>query len=417
MKIRLVNATIFDTSSKFHLKRTNLLIENGVIQKIGDIEEGKSIDLKGAYLCPGFVDMFAHFNEPGNEHKEDIGSGVKCAINGGFTDVCLIPNTNPPIETKGDVQFILSKSHEVNLWPLAALSEGLKGENLTEILDLHTHGAVAFTDGEHPTWNSELFLKVLQYVHKFDGLIIERPKDTGLSRHTQMHEGKMSTILGLTGEPSLAEELIVQRDIEILKYVGGKVHFSRISTKRSVDLIRRAKRAGLNVTCDVSINHLYFTDKNLEDFDTNYKVDPPFRTERDRKALIKGVTEGVIDAITSAHQPQDQESKDLEFDLADFGIISMQTVYPLLLKIQHELPLEIAVDKLTRGPRAILGFEQISISEGSEAKLAVFDPNSEWKFDGKSNHSKSQNSPFLGQTLKGKCLGIINKEVVSLKIP
>ena len=283
MKLRLANATIFDPSSSHHLQQTNILIEDGIIASIGEMSEGKAIDLKGKIVAPGWVDLFAHFNEPGLEHKEDLRSGSLTAAAGGFTDVCLIPNTNPVVESKGEVQYIRSRSKEVDLWPLGALSEGTKGENLTEILDLHTHGAVAFTDGLNPIWNSELLLKALQYVQKFDGLVITRPQDVGLGRYTQMHEGVISTELGMTGEPSLSEFLTVQRDIEILKYVGGKIHFSQISCERSVSLIKKAKDAGLQVTCDVSINHLLFTENDLESFDTNFKISPPLRSARTEK--------------------------------------------------------------------------------------------------------------------------------------
>ncbi len=414
MKLRLANATIFDPTSSFHLQQTNLLIEDGIITQIGEIGEGKAIDLKGKILAPGWVDIFANFNEPGLEHKEDLRSGSAAAAAGGFTDVCLIPNTSPVVESKGAVQYIKAKSKEVDLWPMGAVSEEAKGENLTEILDLQLHGAVAFTDGLNPIWNSELLLKALQYVQKFNGLVITRPQDVGLGRHTQMHEGTISTELGMTGEPSLSEFITIQRDIEILKYVGGKIHFSQVSSERSVSLIKNAKSAGLNVTCDVSINHLLFTENDLESFDTNFKVSPPLRRERDRKALIKGLSTGVIDAICSAHQPHDQECKQLEFDLADFGVIGIQTVYPALLHIQDELPLDVAFEKLSAGPRRVLGFEPITIAVGSKAKLAVFDPEEEWIFNGKTNKSKSQNSPFIGQKLKGRALGVINKETVTL---
>jgi dihydroorotase len=414
MRIRLANAKIFDPSSEFHLQTTNILIEDGVITQIGEIPEGKSIDLKGKIVAPGWVDLFANFNEPGLEHKEDLKSGSAAAANGGFTDVCLIPNTSPVIESKSEVEYIKARSKDVDLWPLGAVSEGLKGENLTEILDLHKHGAVAFTDGTHPIWNSELLLKALQYVQKFDGLIMSRPQDVGLSRHTQMHEGVVSTTLGMTGEPSIAEYITIQRDIEILKYVGGKIHFSQISCERSVSLIKHAKDAGLNVTCDVSINHLIFTENDLESFDTNFKLEPPLRREKDRKALIKGLNNGVIDAICSSHQPHDQECKQLEFDLADFGAIGLQTVYPALLSIQNELPLEAAFEKMSAGPRRVLGLDPVSIEVGSVAKLAIFDPEEEWVLDGKTNKSKSKNSPFIGKKLKGRALGIINKETVSL---
>ncbi|WP_258105782.1 dihydroorotase family protein [Marinoscillum sp. MHG1-6] len=416
MKIGLANATVFDPSSKFHLQTVDILIEDGIIKKIGKGLKGADIDLSGKWVSLGFAELSANFCEPGNEHKEDISSGIEVAVSGGFTDVCVAPDTQPALETKGGIQFVRGKSGKVSLWPIAAVSEELKGENLTEILDLNHNGAVAFSDGVNPIWNTELLLKALQYVQKFEGLIINRPKDVGLSRHAHMHEGAVSTSLGLNGEPSVSEELTIQRDIEILKYAGGRIHFSQISTEKSVDLIKKAKAEGLKVTCDVSINHLLFSDKDLETFDTNYKVDPPLRTSKDRKALIKGLKSGVIDAISTAHQPQDQECKDLEFDLADFGAIGLQTAFAALNSIKDELPLEVSIEKITRGPRTVVGLDQPEIAEGAMAKLAVFDPEEKWTFDKSNNKSKSFNSPFVGKELTGKSLGTINGKITSLEI-
>lgn len=409
MKVQLINAFVFDSNSSFFGKSVTILIENGIISKIGNGDFGvKKIDLQGAYVTPGFVDMFANFNDPGHEHKEDIRSGTNSAVAGGFTDVCLIPNTHPAITTKGDVEYILKKSGSVNLWPMAGLSEDLKGENMSEILDLANSGAIAFTDGLLPLWNSELLLKSLQYLKREDGLVITRPKDKSLSRFAQMHEGQMSTSLGMVGEPSLSEEISIIRDLEILKYAGGKIHFSQISSARSVEIIKKAKKDGLHVTCDVNVHHLYFTDEAVETFDTNYKIEPPLRTEKDRKALIRGLQDGVIDAIVSGHQPQDSESKDLEFDLAEYGMIGLQTVLPILIRISDQLPLDLSIRKLTHDPRAILRLQPVTIEEGSQAKLTWFDPNKPWKFDYNSNESKSINSPFFNQELKGKVLGTLN---------
>ena len=415
MKVQLLNAFVFDPKSRFFKKKVNVLVENGVITKVGNSKfDIKEIDLKGAYLTPGFVDMCANFNDPGLENKEDIHSGVSCALHGGFTDVCLQPNTNPPITTKGDVEYLIAKSGKVDLWPLGAVSEDTKGENLAELLDLAESGAVAFTDGVHPISNGELLLKAFQYLKKRDGLLINRPKDKSLSRHAQMHEGQMSTSLGMVGEPSLSEEISIIRDLEILKYTGGRIHFSQISSARSVELIKKARKDGLNVTCDVNVHHLYLTDEALVEFDTNYKLDPPFRTEKDRKALIKGLMDGVIDAIVSGHQPQDSESKDLEFDLAESGVLGLQQMLPILCMISDELPLEVAIEKVTSGPRSILRFEEVTIAEGAQAKLTWFDPNQSWTLNSKSNQSKSVNTPFFNSELKGKVLGVLNKNHLTL---
>ncbi|WP_421897155.1 dihydroorotase [Marinoscillum sp.] len=411
MKTLLANAKIMDVNSKYHGETLDILVEEGVISAVGKGLEGrKVIDLKGKVVTPAFFDLFAHFNEPGFEHKENLASGVKSALFGGFSDVCLIPNTHPVIDSKSDVGFIRAGSTAgVDLHVIAAVSEGCLGENLTEILDLQDAGAVAFSDGLNPIWNTELLLKALQYVQKFDGLIMNRPKDVHLSQFTHMHEGGVSTTLGLKGDPGISEEIAIKRDLDILKYAGGRLHVSHLSTARGVNLIKSAKTKGLQVTADVAVNQLLYTDDDLMDYDSNLKSDPPFRGERDRKALIKGLKEGVIDAIISSHQPQDPESKELEFDLASPGIMSLPTLYSDLLTLQGELPLEIAVQKLTSGPRAVLGLSEVKVEAGSIAKLAVFDPSHIWGFTGKQNPSRSNNTPKYGKQLTGKCFGVYNQ--------
>lgn len=415
MKLLLKNARIFDPSSIHHGEIRDILIEDGVIQQIGEDLAGQEIwDLESKMITPGFVDLFAHFNEPGFEHKEDISSGIEAALSGGFTDVCLIPNTHPVVETKSDVRYFISRSgKEIDLYPIGAVSEGARGENLTEILDLNQAGAIAFSDGLHPIWNAELLLKALQYVQKFDGLIIDRAKDIHLAQFSQMHEGEVSTSLGMKGEPALSEEIALKKSLDILKYAGGRMHFTHLSTAKGVDLIKNAKKEGLRVTCDVAIHQLLYTDRNLMDFDANYKVDPPFRTERDRKALINGLKTGVIDAIVSSHQPQDVESKELEFDLADPGICSLPTVYSSLISIMDELPLDTSISKITAGPRKILNMPEVKIEVGNVVKLAVFDDKKEWKLDASTNSSKSKNTPMYNTSLVGKCIGTINRTTIN----
>ena len=409
MSFLLKNCLIYDRHSRYHLKRRNILIEKGTVHSIGfSTTEAKEFDLKGAILCPSWVDLNANFNDPGLEHKEDLASGKRVAQASGITDVGIFPNTDPILETKGDVEYVKSKSNPlVNLHPIAALSEGTNGKDLTEILDLREAGAVAFSDGTTPISNAELLLKALQYVQKFDGLIIIRPSDPHLSRNTQMHEGKTSTILGMRGEPAISEKMQIASQLEILRYAGGRLHFTMISTMEGLKLIKKAKKEGLKVTCDVGINHLRFTDLDVSNFDTNYKIDPPYRTESDRKALIKGVNDGSIDAIVSGHQPQDRESKFLEFDMARPGIISMQTMFSVLMSLKDELDLDMAIDKLTHGPREILGLETIKIEKEAAAKFAIFDPTIEWELNEGSSKSKSKNSPFWGQSILGKSIGLV----------
>ena len=416
MSFLLKNCLIYDRHSSHDLKKTNILIEKGMIRSIGSSStSAKEFDLNGAILCPGWVDLNANFNDPGLEHKEDITSGKRVAQASGITDVAIFPNTDPILETKGDVEYVTSKSNSiVNLHPIAALSEGTNGKGLTEILDLREAGAVAFSDGSTPIWNAELLLKALQYIQKFDGLTITRPSDPHLSKNAQMHEGKTSTILGMRGEPAISEKMQIANQLEILRYAGGRLHFTMISTAEGLKLIKKAKKEGLKVTCDVGINHLRFTHRNVSNFDTNYKIDPPFRTETDRKALIKGVNDGVIDAIVSGHQPQDRESKFLEFDMASPGVISMQTMFSVLMSLKNQLNLDMAIDRLTHGPREILGLEPVKIEKGAEARFAIFDSKLEWVLDEDSNKSKSKNSPFWEQSILGKSIGLVIGEKIEL---
>jgi len=410
MSLLLRNAFVCDSASPSHNKHCDLLIENGVITSLRGTKAKKEIDLSGYIVFCGWFDLNAHFNDPGAEFKEDLDSGALIASSGGFTDIQLVPNTDPPLETKSDVRYVLHKTVPlVDLHVAAALSKGLEGRDLTEIYDLKFAGASSFTDGDLSIWNAELLLKALQYTHNIDSPIFQLAQDVSLSDNTHMHEGKMSTLLGLRGEPGISEELIVMRDIEILRYAGGRIHFSRISSGKSVALIRKAKKEGLNITADTSIHHLIFTDESVGEFDTYMKNLPPFRTESDRKALIQGVKDGTIDAICSNHRPQDQESKSLEFDLSEPGSISLQTFYPSLLRLSNEIPIEALNECVTSKPRKLLGFDQTAIDVNMPAKLTIVDPERAWILDDTTNLSKSRNSPYWGKKLKGKVVGTVNK--------
>jgi dihydroorotase len=413
MKILIKDALILHKGSPYHRKKKDILISNGKINKIdtGIKEEGTVIHGKKLMVSIGWFDMRANFNDPGEEHKEDILSGCETAVTGGFTGVALLPNTKPSIQSKNSISYILSKASSclTDVHPYGSVTKDNKGEEITEMIDQHTAGAVAFTDGEKPIWNSDIMLKALLYVEKFNGLIIDVPQERWLNLLGHMHEGHTSTILGTKGLPGIAEEIMIDRDLRILEYAGGKLHFSNISTADSLKLIKKAKKSGLNVSCDIAAHQIAFTDADLIDFDTNLKVNPPFREKKDINALIKGLEDGTIDMIVSSHTPQDTESKVLEFDHADFGITGLQTVYPILVDKLGANNWELFLDKITTNPRARLGLPIPELEVGAEANITVFDPTVEWMFDEKTNRSKSLNSPFLGKKLKGKVLAVFNK--------
>jgi dihydroorotase len=414
MSLLLKNALVVDLQSPYHNKKKDIFIKNGRIESFGKSAAKEVIDCKGKIVTPGWFDLNANFRDPGFEFKEDIASGSQTASNGGFTDVCLMPDNNPPVVSKSDVKYIKSKEIPgVDLHVSAAVSKNLDGDNLTEMIDLKKSGSVFFSEGDQAIWNTKLLLSALQYSSSIGARVFQNARDFHLSANSQMHEGLTSTGLGLKGEPSLSEELIIARDISILRYTGGKIHFSKISSSKSLDLIKKAKKEKLDVTCDVSIHHLLFNDTFVKDFDTTFKSLPPFRSETDRKALIKGITEGTIDAICSDHRPQDLESKKLEFDLADPGAISLQTFFPALKKITG-IPFDILVDKITHGPRRILGMGEVKISKGSLAKITILDLDQKWVFNQSSNLSKSKNSPFWGKEMEGKVIATINGETVSI---
>ena len=377
------------------------------------------IECENAFVSVGWCDMRAFVTEPGIEDRETLRSASKAASLGGFTQVAVLPNTKPTIENKENIYFLEQQNRKINLnqsndysskvefLAIAALTHKTEGREMTQMYDLHKAGAVAFSDGLKNVSHTGVLMRALQYTQAFDGLVIQFPFDATLS-NGYMHEGITSTKLGLKGLPSMAEEIMIQRDLEILRYTNGKIHFSTISTGRSVDLIREAKKEGLHVTCDIAAYQLSFLDKDLEEgrfiFDTFLKVFPPFRTQNDRNAILEGLKDNTIDVVVSNHIPHTEEAKKLEFDLADFGIINFQTAFSAIRKqTKDDLSLNSLIQKLTINPRHILKLQQPQIKEGEKANLTVFYPDKEWKFDKKINASKSKNSPFINleNSLKG----------------
>lgn len=419
MNYLIHNVEIIDKHSEFNRQRKSILIEKGVITQISDISPANSTDHlqvisgQNLQLSAGWFDMRASFCDPGFEHKETLSTGCNAAQMGGFTEVAVLPNTQPVVQTKNELAYLTSHNqhHLVQIHPIAAVSIDTTGKELTEMLDLHTHGAIAFSDGIHPVWHSDILVKTLQYLQKFDGLLINRPEDLMLTRFGTMNEGVSSTMLGLKGMPALAEEMMVRRDLDFLAYAGGKIHFSVISSARSVQLIREAKQKGLNVTCDIAAHQIAIEDSALMGFESFLKVNPPFRAKTDIEALLEGLQDGTIDAVVSDHQPQDEESKNLEFDLAEFGAVGLETSFAVLNTFSKQyLSLEEIVDKLSFQPRKILKLSQPQIKVGEKANLTLFDAQAEWVVQKGDFGSKSKNSPFLGTTLTGKPVAVFNGE-------
>lgn len=381
-----------------------------------DLEADQVVAIPNLHLSAGWFDLRATFGEPGLEQKEDLESGSRAAAAGGYTDVLLMPNTEPVVDNKNGVHFIRSNQGHTptRLHSAAAVSTGAKGENLTELLDLHKAGAMAFTDGNHPVTDPSLVLRALQYLQKIGGLFINQPIEKRLAQGGQMHEGINSTLLGMKGIPALAEEVALRRDIELLRYASGRLHVSCLSTAGAVAMIRQAKSEGLSITADVAVHNLVFTDEQLMDFDTNFKLSPPLRSEEDRQALLKGLQDGTIDAIVTDHQPEDTENKRMEFDLAAFGAIGLQTTYAALSSLP-ELSQELIVQKLTEGPRRVLGLEPVQLAEGQPACCTLFVPDAKWRLDEVSNLSRSENSPYWQQELRGKAVGIICGRKIQLE--
>ena len=413
MSILIKSAKIHNPGSTHHNKTLNIFIsDSGLIKSMGkdEPEASKIIEGKNIHVSIGWFDMRANFNDPGNEHKEDLRSGLKAAAAGGFTGVALLPNTTPCVESKNEVSYLCSENSRnvTQVFPFGAVTKGCKGEDFTEILDMHAAGAVAFTDGENPIWNTDILLKTLQYLQKFNGLLINRPEDTYLTAFGSMNEGFTSTYLGLKGMPGLAEEIMVKRDIELLKYAGGRIHFANISTAPAIKQVINAKKKGLQVTCDVAVHNLLYEDSLLSEYDTNYKVNPPLRSSKDISTLGKALAENHIDVVVSAHTPQDEESKKLEFDHAEFGMLGLQTFLPLILQAKNGMDLSDLLNKFTVAPRKLLNIPVPDIKVGVKANLTVFDPEKIWNYNVHTNYSKSVNSPLLGQKLKGCVVGVIN---------
>jgi dihydroorotase len=422
MQILLKGGTLIDPVTG-HDGVMDLHIADGVIQQRGpglSVAGAQVVDCRGMVVAPGFIDMHVHLREPGYEHKETIQTGVAAAAAGGFTAVCCMPNTRPAIDDESVIRFIQAKARLalnglVDVYPVAAVTVGRKGEQLAPLAELARAGAVAFSDDGDPVQSAELVRRALEYAGMFGVPLIQHAQDLALTVHGAMNEGFAATELGLPGMPGIAEEIMVARDIRIAEFTGGRYHVAHISTAGALDVVRAAKARGLRVSCEAAPHHFTLTDDAVRAYDTNTKMNPPLRTAGDVEAIREGLRDGTIDAIATDHAPHSFDEKQVEFQAAPFGIVGLETALGLAvteLVRRNVLTLYQLVQKLSTGPRAILGLPPIRIVEGEEANLTVFDPSAGWIVDPSEFKSMSKNTPFAGRRLIGKPLGVINHRQV-----
>ncbi len=404
---------VIDPSRNFD-GQADLLIKDGLIE---EVKKGlkppsgmETIDAQNLVVMPGLIDMHVHLREPGYEYKEDIISGSRAAAAGGFTAVATMANTDPVADDPTTIRYIKERadSAAVRIYPLGALTKGLEGKEMAELGRMQKAGAVAFSDDGKPVLNGMIMRNALQYAAGLDALVIAHEEDLDLAAKGMMHEGSVSSVLGLRGIPAAAEEAILARDLMLLKSSGGRLHIAHVSTAGSVELIRRARAEGLQVTAEVTPHHMILTDRAVKNsgYNTNTKVNPPLRTESDRQALWAGLLDGTIDVIASDHAPHHSDDKDVEFDFAPFGIAGLETTLPLMLDECYsgrikDLTLPVLVEKMSTAPARILGLDGGTLQEGRAADVTIVDPNRNFIINPELWHSKSRNTPFAGRQLNG----------------
>ncbi len=401
---------------------TDILVENGKIAAIGDgltVEDAEVFDANGLVVAPGFIDMHVHLREPGQEAKEDIGSGTRAAAAGGFTTVACMPNTKPPIDNAIIVNGLKKRIDEagvINVEIIGALTKRQEGQELAEIGDMAECGAVAFSDDGHYVANAKLLLSGLDYLRTFDKMIISHAEEFSLVEDGVMNEGHHSAMLGMKGRPTVAEDIAVARDILLAEYADAKIHIAHISTKGAVELVRQAKKRGVKVTAEVTPHHLTMTDKCVNNFDTSTKVNPPLRTAQDIQATVEGLKDGTIDAIVTDHSPHAFEEKDREYRFAPSGFPGLETALGVILtSLYHtgKFSLSEIVAKMSSNPAQIFNLNCGSLAVGKTADIVIFNPDLEWTVDDDKFYTRGSHSPFVGKTLKGKAVAtIVNGKIV-----
>jgi dihydroorotase len=407
MEFLLRDVRIISPGHPLHESRRDIHFKNGKIKRIGKslpAKKVRTIKLPNMHISPGWVDVGTGIGEPGYEYRETLKSCSACAAGGGYTAVMPFPNTLPTVHSKTEVQFIIDQAEDlpVAFHPIGAISQLCAGKDLAELMDMKNSGAIAFSDGENNLDNTNLLVRALQYVRSFDGMVVNAPLDRSVSPEGQMHEGTISTSLGLKGIPVLAETVMLRRDLEVLAYTKSRLHSYNISSAQAIQLLSRARKEGLEVTASVAAMNLVETDESLSEFDSNYKVMPPLRSDHDRTALIKAVKKGTIDVITSNHRPFEPEAKRVEFPIARYGSTGLETCFALLRSI--DMPVAIIVEKLSLRPRQIFGLDIPGFDEGSKVDFTIFDPDLDWTYE--STASRSNNTPYLGRHFRGRAIGI-----------
>jgi len=418
----LKNGTIIDPHHGTK-SEGDVWIQNGNIAGVGKVDAPKNaetIDCSGKFVTHGFCDVHVHFREPGREDKETLVTGSRAAMAGGFTRVCVMPNTNPPLDTPESINFIREKAEEcpIHIHPIGAVTKAQGGNDLTEMGLMHKEGAVAFSDDGLPIQDGAMMRIALEYATLMDVPVINHAEDECLRAEGVMHEGSVSNHLGLSGNPDLSESAMVHRDLELAEFTGAKLHVPHVSSAKAVNHIREMKAKNNKVTAEVTPHHLFFNDDALRSFNTNLKVAPPIRTESDRKALIEAVKDGTMDCIATDHAPHTIEDKETTFDLASFGMIGLESCFGAVNKVlvvEEGMDIETVISLLTNKPRNIMGFDSDLFKEGAEAEITVLEPESEWTFGREHVFSRSINSPYYGKAMKGSVLMTLSKGQIALK--
>ncbi|HXG58401.1 MAG TPA: dihydroorotase [Thermoanaerobaculia bacterium] len=413
MNLLITNARVVDPSQDLDAK-LDILIEDGLVVRVDrPIRAGtETLDAEGLVAVPGFIDLHTHLREPGQEHKETIATGTRAAVAGGYTAVCAMANTLPPNDERAVTEMIIAeaaRNGSCRVYPVGAVSKGLKGEELAELADLHAAGCVAMSDDGRPVRNAQLMRRALEYCTMLGVPVVAHEEDADLTEGGVMHEGYYSTLLGLGGIPAASEETLVARDVILARMTGGHVHIAHLSTAGAVDAVRNARRNGVQVTCEVTPHHVALGDDAVQSFSTNLKMNPPLRSREHREALLEAIADGTVDAIATDHAPHHFDEKNVEFDLAPFGVIGLETAFAVCygrLVREKVVPFGRLVDLMSCGPARVFNLPGGTLAPGSIGDVTLLDLDARYQVTN-TFQSKASNSPFIGETLQGRVVATI----------